>query len=46
MMSSLMAGYVFTHQIVGIENFVTAKEKTRKQLFAAIVQTILTQNLS
>ena len=45
MMSSLMAGYTFTHQIVGIENFVPAKEKTRKQLFAAIVQTILTQDL-
>ena len=45
MMSSLMAGYTFTHQIVGIENFVPAKEKTRKQLCAAIVQTILTQDL-
>lgn len=46
MMSSLMAGYTFTHQIVGIEDFVTAKEKTRKQLFAAIIQTILTQDLN
>jgi AcrR family transcriptional regulator len=46
MMSSLMAGYTFTHQIVGIEDFVTAKAKTRKQLFAAIIQTILTQELN
>jgi len=45
MMSSLMAGYTFTHHIVGIEDFVAAKDKTRKQLFAAIVQTILTQDL-
>lgn len=45
MLSSLMAGYTFTHQIVGIEDFVTTKEKARKQLFAAIVQTILTQEL-
>lgn len=45
MMSSLMAGYSFTHEIVGIEDFVTANEKARKQLFAAIVQTILTQEL-
>jgi AcrR family transcriptional regulator len=45
MMSSLMAGYVFTHQIVGIEDYVTAKDRTRKQLFAAIVQTMLTEDL-
>ncbi len=45
MLSSLMAGYTFTHHIVGIEAFVGASEKTRKQLFAAIVQTILTSDL-
>ncbi len=45
MMSSLMAGYTFTHHIVGIEGFVDADEKTRKHLFAGIVQTILTQDL-
>jgi AcrR family transcriptional regulator len=46
MMSSLMAGYTFTHEIVGIEGFVSTDEKKKKRLFAAIVQTILTQNLT
>ncbi|MEY4423014.1 MAG: hypothetical protein RLZZ258_117 [Actinomycetota bacterium] len=45
MLSSLMAGYTFTHEIVGVEGFVSANDRAKKKLFAAIVQTILTQDL-
>lgn len=45
MLSSLMAGYTFTHAIVGVEGFVSASDKAKKKLFGAIVQTILTQEL-
>lgn len=45
MMSSLMAGYVFTKEIVGVSEFSKAKDKQQKRLFASIVQTILTAEL-
>lgn len=45
MVSSLMSGYTFTHEIIGIEGYVTSSDKQKKKLFASIVQTILTQEL-
>lgn len=45
MMSSLMAGFVFTKEIVGVSDFSKARDKQQKQLFAAMIQTILTTKL-
>ena len=45
MMSSLMAGYVFTNEIVGIRELVKVSERSRKSLFAGIIQTILTKEI-
>jgi hypothetical protein len=45
MMSSLMSGYVFTKEIVGVSDLSKAKDKQQKQLFAAMLQTILTTKL-
>lgn len=44
-MSSLMAGYVFTKEIIKINQLAPAKESQRKALFAAQVQAILTSKL-
>lgn len=45
MMSSLMAGYVFNLEIIGLFEQVKSSERSRKKLFASLVQTILTQEL-
>lgn len=45
MMSSLMAGYVFNLEVIGLFDHVAATEKSKKKLFASLVQTILTQEL-
>lgn len=45
MMSSLMAGYVFNLEIIGLFEQVKSNERSRKKLFASLVQTILTQEL-
>lgn len=45
MMSSLMAGFVFTKEIVRINELAKAKESERKSLFAAVVQSILTAKI-
>ncbi|MEY3560965.1 MAG: hypothetical protein RL068_117 [Actinomycetota bacterium] len=45
MMSSLMSGYVFTKEIVGVSDLSKAKDKQQRQLFAAMLQTILTTKL-
>ena len=45
MMSSLMAGYVFTNEIVGIRELAKVSERSRKSLFAGIIQTILTKEI-
>lgn len=46
MMSSLMAGYVFTTQIVGLADYLKLDSKKTKKLFASLVQTILTSEIS
>lgn len=45
MMSSLMAGFVFTNEIVKINELAQVKESKRKALFAAAVQSILTSRI-
>lgn len=45
MMSTLMAGWVFTNNIVGITALSSASERKRKKLFAALIQQILTSEL-
>lgn len=45
MMSSLMAGYVFNLEVVGLFDQVNSNERSRKILFASLVQTILTKDL-
>ena len=45
MMSSLMAGYVFNLEVVGLFDEVKTSERSRKKLFGSLVQTILTQEL-
>lgn len=45
MMSSLMAGFVFTNEIVGISDLVKIRDRDRKALFAGVIQTILTQEI-
>ena len=45
MMSSLMSGFVFTKEIVKINELAKAKESERKALFASVVQSILTSKI-
>jgi AcrR family transcriptional regulator len=45
MMSSLVVGYVFNQEIIGLFDQVKVSEKTKKKLFAELVQTVLTREL-
>lgn len=45
MMSSIMAGHVFTKEIVKINDLVKAKESERKALFASVIQAVLTSKI-
>lgn len=45
MMSSVMAGFVFTQEIVEINKLVKVRDSHRKALFASIVQSILTSKI-
>jgi AcrR family transcriptional regulator len=45
MMSTVMSGFVFTQEIVGLGNLSNATEKNRKDLFANLAQTVLTSEI-
>lgn len=45
MMSSLVVGYVFNQEIIGLFDQVKASDKVKKKLFAKLVQTVLTEEL-
>lgn len=45
MMSTVMSGFVFTQEIVGLGNLSNASEKNRKDLFANLAQTVLTSEI-